>query len=88
MSVHDVTSEISLHDSNYIIYVVIWPKFGNSSICMKELIRFSLDFIEIWPEEPFFEGCSWLELNHLRLALDMALKFYTSVEKGLILKVR
>ena len=36
----------------------------------------------------FFEGCSWFEFNNLRLALDMAFKFYASVKKELNIKVR
>ena len=36
----------------------------------------------------FFEGCSWFKFNNLGLALGVALKFYTSVTKGLKLKVR
>ena len=36
----------------------------------------------------FFEGCSWFKFNNLGLALGMALKCYTSVAKGLKLKVR
>ena len=36
----------------------------------------------------FFEGWSWLKFNNLGLAQDMNLKFYTSVEKALQLKVR
>ena len=36
----------------------------------------------------FFEGCSWFKFNNLGLALDMALKFYTSLVKGLKLKFR
>ena len=34
------------------------------------------------------EGCSWFKLNNLRLALGMALKFYTYLGKELKLKVR
>ena len=30
--VHDVTNTVLLRDSNYIIEVVMWSKFGNSSI--------------------------------------------------------
>ena len=70
--VFDVTDKVLSHDSNYIVYVVMWPKFGNSSISMKEVI----------------EGCCWLKFNNLGLALGMALKFYTSVTKGLKIKVR
>ena len=36
----------------------------------------------------FLERCSWLNFDNLGLALVMALKFYTSVEKELKLKVR
>ena len=35
-----------------------------------------------------FEGCSWFKFNNWGLALGMALKFHTSVKKGLKLKVR
>ena len=48
----------------------------------------NLNFIKIWPEENnFFERCSWFKLINLGLALGMALKFYTSVAKGLKLEV-
>ena len=36
--VYDVTNKILSHDSNYIMDVVMWPKFGNSSICIREVI--------------------------------------------------
>ena len=29
ISVHDVTNEVLSHDSNYIVDVVMWQKFGN-----------------------------------------------------------
>ena len=36
--VHDFINKILSGDSNYIVYVVvIWPKFGNSSIFMREV---------------------------------------------------
>ena len=37
-SVHDVTKNFFLRESNYIIDVVMRPKFGNSSIFMIEVI--------------------------------------------------
>ena len=40
--VHDVTNKILSRDSNYIVDVVMWPKFGNSSISMKEIIITSI----------------------------------------------
>ena len=42
ISLHDVTYKILLHDSNYILDVVIWPKFGNFSISMREVIITSI----------------------------------------------
>ena len=41
ISVHDVTNKILSHDSNYNEDVVMWPKFGNSSIFMREIIIIS-----------------------------------------------
>ena len=38
ISVNDVTNKTLSRDSNYIVDVVIWPKFGDSSISMKEVI--------------------------------------------------
>ena len=40
--VHDVTNKILSRDSNYIVDVVIWPKFGNSSISTREVIITSI----------------------------------------------
>ena len=36
--VDDVTNKILSRDSNYIVDVFMWPKFGNSSIGMREVI--------------------------------------------------
>ena len=38
ISVHDVANKILSRDSNYIIDVVIWPKFGNCGVCMRKVI--------------------------------------------------
>ena len=40
--VHDVTNKISSHDSNYIVDVVMPPKFGNSSTSMREVVTTSV----------------------------------------------
>ena len=40
--VHDVTDKILSRDSNYIVDVVMWPKFGNSVISMREVIIISI----------------------------------------------
>ena len=76
--VHDITNKISLRDSNYIINMDIWPKFGNSSI--------SKDLKRIWLEKPIFLGVNNL-VNHLGLALGITFKFYNSTAKGLKIKV-
>ena len=38
----DVTNKILSRDSNYIVDVVMWLTFGNSSISMKEIIITSI----------------------------------------------
>ena len=40
--VHDVTNQILSCDPNYIVDLVIWPKFNNSSIYMGEVIITSI----------------------------------------------
>ena len=74
ISGHDVTKNILSLESNYIVHVVMWPKFGNSGFSMREVNDLN------------FEGWSWFKFNNLGLAQGMASKFYTSVAKGLKLK--
>ena len=40
--VDDVTNEILSRDLNYIVDLVMWPKFGNTSISMREMIITSI----------------------------------------------
>ena len=42
ISVSDVTNKILSRDSNHIVVVVMWPKFGNCSISMREVIITSI----------------------------------------------
>ena len=42
ISVNDVTNKILSRDSIYIVDVVKWPNFGNSSISMREVIITSI----------------------------------------------
>ena len=85
--VHDVTNKILSCDSNHIVNVVMWSKFGNSSISVKEVIITS---ILKWFDKKnrFFEGWSWFKFDNLGLALVTNFKFYTSMAKGLKVKVR
>ena len=41
-SVHDVSSKFLSRDSNYIIDMVMWPKFGRCSISMRKVIITSI----------------------------------------------
>ena len=76
--VHDVTNKILSRDSNYIVDVVMWPKFGNSSISIREVIPISI----LYQKNRFFKRWPWFKFNNLGLVLDLNLKFHTSVEKG------
>ena len=40
--VDDVTNKISLRDLNYVVDLFMWPKFGNSSISIREVITTSI----------------------------------------------
>ena len=42
ISVNDVTNKILSRNSSYIVDGVMWPKFGNSSISMREVIITSI----------------------------------------------
>ena len=42
ISAHDITNKILSRDSYYIVDVVIWPKFSNSSTSMREVIITSI----------------------------------------------
>ena len=41
-SVYDITNKILSRESNYIVDVVMWQKFGNSSISVKEVVITSI----------------------------------------------
>ena len=42
ISIHVVPNKILSGDSNYTVDVVMWPKFGNSSISMREVVTISI----------------------------------------------
>ena len=42
ISVDEVTNKILSRDFNYIVVVLMWPKFGNCSISMREVITTSI----------------------------------------------
>ena len=87
ISVHDVTNKILSRDSNYIVDVFMWPKFGNCSISMREVITTSI----LWGfdrKNRLFEGLSWFKFNNLGLALSTNLKILHQCAKGLKLIAR
>ena len=87
-SVYDVMNKILSHGSSYIMDVVMWPKFGKSSSCIREVIITSILYQFDQKNRIFLRGClgsSWTA--SLGLALGTNLKFYASLSKGLKLKV-
>ena len=71
----------------YVIQMTLIDQSLVTSISMSEVIITSF-YKDLTRKITFFEGCSWFKFNILGLALGMNLKFYTSVAKGLKLKVR
>ena len=53
--VDDVTKEIPSRDSNYFVDLFMWPKFGNSSLSMREVITTSI-LQRFDPKNRFFWG--------------------------------
>ena len=39
ISVSGLTKKILSYESDYIVNVIMWPKFGNSIISMREIIK-------------------------------------------------
>ena len=67
ISIYDVTNKILSRDSNYNVNVVIWPKFGNSSISVKQLIITLISTfysIDLARKTAFFEEWSWFKSDN------------------------
>ena len=64
-------------DQSLVTLAFLWEKLLQPQFC-KDLTR----------KTALFEGWSWFKFNNLGLALGTNLKVYTSVAKGLKLKVR
>ena len=87
ISVHYVTNKILSLISYYIVDVVIWSKFGNSSMSIRDVI-ITLTLSGFDQKNHFFEGWSYFSFNNLGLALGIALRCYTTVGKGFKVKVK
>ena len=85
IAVYDITNKILSRDSNCNVNVVMWPKFGNSIISVREEPQFYKDLTK---KTAFLEEWSWFKFNNWELALGTNLKFYTNVVKGLKLRAR
>ena len=57
--IDDITNKVLSRDSNYIVDVFMWTKFGYSSSSMRSY--HNLSFIRIWTEKPLFlrGGLGW-----------------------------
>ena len=82
ISVHDIISKNLSRESNDSVNVVMWSKFGNSSISVREVFITSI-LQQFDQKNRFFDGWSWFKSNNLGLALGRNLKFYISLAKGL-----
>ena len=76
-----------LRNLNWIVDVVMWPNFSDSSYFMREVIITQILY-ELDQKTRYFEGWSWFKFNNLRLVLCKALKVYSSMGRRLKLKLR
>ena len=87
ISVHDVTKKIWSGDSNDFLDVIIWSRFANCSIFFKEII-ITLHLWDFLKKKKKTTFCSCCNFYNLGLVLDISWKVYTSLAKGLKLKVK
>lgn len=80
ISVHEFIKNILSSVWNHTVDMVMWPKFGNYSVFMTEVI------IRMWPKNRFVWGVSWFKLNNLGLILGVTLKYWSRVPKRFKLK--
>ena len=73
--------------SNFVVDVIMWPNFNNCSITVREVLIISI----LWRFEQknhFFDWLSGPKFNNFEPARRIALKVYTTLSKGLKVKVR
>ena len=87
ISLRDVTNKILSCDLNYIVDVVMWSKFGNSSISMREVIITSI-LSGFDQKKYFFWEVVLVQVQWFGTDARYGLELYTSVVKGSKLKVR
>ena len=85
--VDDVTNKILLRDS-IILYMCSSDQSLVTATFLWEKLSQPQFYKDLTRKTASFEGWSWFKFNNLRLALGINLKCYTSLSKGLKLKVR
>ena len=65
VSVPDVTNKALSRESNYIVDVIMRPKFGNFSISMREVIKTSILQVFDQKSQFFWKGCACFKFNDL-----------------------
>ena len=72
--------------------IILWMWSCDQSLVTLTFVQEKLSSLQFYKDltrqNAFFEGWSWFKFNNLGLALGTNLKFYTSLLKGLKLKVR
>ena len=84
---YDVINITSSHESNYIMYVLMWPKFGNSRICIREVIITSI-LQGFDQKNRFFWGVILVQVQYFGTGTRYKLEILHQPVKGLKLKVR
>ena len=82
--VHDVTYKILSYASNGTVDLFMWPKFGNPSMFIREVIITSI----LTRKPNFFEGYSWFRFYNLGLALGIVLKYLQQCDKRVKTKLQ
>ena len=81
ISVHDVTNKILSRDSNYIVDVVMWPKFGNSSISMRDVIITSVLYV-LDQKNSFFWWVFLVQVQSFRTGTRYGLEILDQCDKS------
>ena len=81
--IHDVNNKILSRESNYIVDVVIWPKFGNYRNSMREKLPQQQFYKDLTRKYNFMEQCVRFKFNDLRLTLGITLNFFHQYKKML-----
>ena len=61
ISVYDISKEILLRESNYVVDVVMLLKFGNYNFY--ERSYHNLNFMRIWPEKSILQGVLLVQIQ-------------------------